>query len=256
MLPIIYFQYYACWCLGDFRSQCISRYGIDQSRSIPSPSEELNRFTLLILLPHLQEANELNNECKNAKAHIDGLVQERRNSIANALELHLSCTYPSISFSPKKRNSIYRVKTMYWWENTWLLKVPGDVPKLPGNTRTEQQILRSPALNILLHVGCSFTDWCLDKMWEILQTTKQVVAHEMLQYKEVWPNAPPFAGDLSKFFIFSLKFVNLLPVGYFSTNGNASPLSEYSRYLFLVWKVHSSLSAKQPHNNLWGVPQV
>ena len=28
--------------------------------------------------------------------NIDGLVQERRNSIANALELHLSCTNPSI----------------------------------------------------------------------------------------------------------------------------------------------------------------
>ena len=28
--------------------------------------------------------------------HISGLVQERRNSIANALELRLSCTYPSI----------------------------------------------------------------------------------------------------------------------------------------------------------------
>ena len=28
--------------------------------------------------------------------HVDGLVQERRNSIANALELRLSCTNPSI----------------------------------------------------------------------------------------------------------------------------------------------------------------
>ena len=28
--------------------------------------------------------------------HIDGLVQERRNSIANALELRLSCTNPWI----------------------------------------------------------------------------------------------------------------------------------------------------------------
>ena len=27
---------------------------------------------------------------------MDGLVQERRNSIANALELHISCTNPSI----------------------------------------------------------------------------------------------------------------------------------------------------------------
>ena len=30
--------------------------------------------------------------------HFHGLVQERRNSIANALELHLSCINPSISF--------------------------------------------------------------------------------------------------------------------------------------------------------------
>ena len=29
---------------------------------------------------------------------IDGLVQERRNSIANALELRLSCTWPIIMF--------------------------------------------------------------------------------------------------------------------------------------------------------------
>ena len=28
------------------------------------------------------------------KKQVDGLVQERRNSIANALELHISCTNP------------------------------------------------------------------------------------------------------------------------------------------------------------------
>ena len=28
--------------------------------------------------------------------HLDGLVQERRNSTVNALDLHLSCTNPSI----------------------------------------------------------------------------------------------------------------------------------------------------------------
>ena len=32
----------------------------------------------------------------NIDAYIDGLVQERRNSIATALELRLSCTNPSI----------------------------------------------------------------------------------------------------------------------------------------------------------------
>ena len=31
-----------------------------------------------------------------SQTHVDGLVQERRNSIAKALELRLSCTNPSI----------------------------------------------------------------------------------------------------------------------------------------------------------------
>ena len=37
--------------------------------------------------------------------HIDGLVQEKCNSIANALELHLSCTNPSISYNDILRTS-------------------------------------------------------------------------------------------------------------------------------------------------------
>ena len=35
----------------------------------------------------------------DSKTCVDGLVQERRNSIANALELHLSCTNPSIWYA-------------------------------------------------------------------------------------------------------------------------------------------------------------
>ena len=43
MLPILQWQFHACWCTGDFRSQCISRHGINpQSRNIPfAASEEL-----------------------------------------------------------------------------------------------------------------------------------------------------------------------------------------------------------------------
>ena len=40
----------------------------------------------------------------NRKSYIEGLVQERRNSIANALELRLSWTKPSI-----------------WWTPTWFV---------------------------------------------------------------------------------------------------------------------------------------
>ena len=48
------------------------------------------------------------NHCNNTTSlcqwcHIDGLMQERRNSIANALELHLSCTNPSIYSSNEIR---------------------------------------------------------------------------------------------------------------------------------------------------------
>ena len=44
--------------------------------------------------------------------HFNGLVQERRNSIANALELRLSCANPSIygCISIYKKN-----KTVQWW---------------------------------------------------------------------------------------------------------------------------------------------
>ena len=43
----------------------------------------------------------------NVSQYVDGLVQERRNSIANALELLLSCTNPSIDgVMQERRNSI------------------------------------------------------------------------------------------------------------------------------------------------------
>ena len=41
MLSVLHSQYRACWCSGDFRSQGISRHGIDpKSRNIPSPASE------------------------------------------------------------------------------------------------------------------------------------------------------------------------------------------------------------------------
>ena len=49
--------------------------------------------------------------------HYDGLMQERRNSIANALELRLSCTNPSISLSnvlvPKGDNPLFEPVMTY-----------------------------------------------------------------------------------------------------------------------------------------------
>ena len=41
MLSFLHSQYHACWCTGNFRSQCISRHGVDlQNWNIPSPTSE------------------------------------------------------------------------------------------------------------------------------------------------------------------------------------------------------------------------
>ena len=44
---VLHSQYYACWCTGNFRSQCISKHGIDpQTWNIPFPAT--------LLLQHIQ----------------------------------------------------------------------------------------------------------------------------------------------------------------------------------------------------------
>ena len=59
---------------------------------------------------------------------IDGLMQERCTSIANALELHLSCTHPSrwenssaMKSSPKYYAELYSTWTMKIWWNILLI---------------------------------------------------------------------------------------------------------------------------------------
>ena len=46
------------------------------------------------LVLNRQKAVTLTKDCNHPRSHIDDLVQERHNSVANALELCLSCTKP------------------------------------------------------------------------------------------------------------------------------------------------------------------
>ena len=48
--------------------------------------------------------------------HFDGLVQERRNSIANALELRLSCTNPLILCLIDNKEDTCITSTAHWHE--------------------------------------------------------------------------------------------------------------------------------------------
>ena len=63
-------------------------------------------------------------ECNH---HINGLVEERCNSIANALELHLSCTNPSIS-----SNQFCEFKNLFpvcFWVQMWVVLIwPESIP--------------------------------------------------------------------------------------------------------------------------------
>ena len=59
-----------------------------------------------------QQFVELNHEEEIKKLYIDGLVQERRNSSALAMELRLSSTKPS-TFLPWPHESLIRTKKSY-----------------------------------------------------------------------------------------------------------------------------------------------
>ena len=63
-------------------------------------------------------------ECKRRKIQIDGLVQERRNSSALAMELRHSCTNPS---------KCRRLLTLLNLKYIWLTLVKS--PKISGRTQ-------------------------------------------------------------------------------------------------------------------------
>ena len=67
MLSVVHSQYHGCWCPGDFRSQGISRHGIDPlSRNIPSPaSEELT--TICVGIRYMFLKNEFSMARVNAE---------------------------------------------------------------------------------------------------------------------------------------------------------------------------------------------
>ena len=54
--------------------------------------------------------------------HIDGLVQERRNSSALAMELLLSCTNPLIRFNLTKYNELPLERNLKIINNTAMLR--------------------------------------------------------------------------------------------------------------------------------------
>ena len=84
MLPVLHSQYHACWCTGGFRSQCISRHGIDpQSRNIPSPVSD----ELIKIQQFASEKRTGNSICKMATIFsLLGCVTENINNLVVSTE--------------------------------------------------------------------------------------------------------------------------------------------------------------------------
>ena len=59
--------------------------------------------------------------CNTIKTHFNGLAQERRNSITNALQLRLSCTNPPFILPRWTSVHIQHIKQLPWnkWSNFW-----------------------------------------------------------------------------------------------------------------------------------------
>ena len=111
------------------------------------------------------------------RSHIDGLVQERRNSTANALELRLSCTNPSISW----RHYVFAI---FLWilpgVPTLLLHTLWDAPQRPVAVRS--RYLRAFRSRLLTRGGGPFLQMAGSK--PPTQTWRSQVL-----YGRVWGNA-------------------------------------------------------------------
>ena len=86
------------------KSESSDSVGLQPYNSVSSSEHERQyqpqSFAGLHIEDVLQENEEL--KVKVSYLHIDGLMQERRNSVANGLELRLSCTNPSILYTYNK----------------------------------------------------------------------------------------------------------------------------------------------------------
>ena len=77
-------------------------------------------------------------------SHIDGLVQERRNSIANTLELSLSCTKPSIYCNSNIRYWQQRVNYGEQDNTTQIAKFMRPTWGPPGSSRPQMGPMLAP----------------------------------------------------------------------------------------------------------------
>ena len=111
-LPYWQWRITLCFCLLWGRistASAIVRKMIDNANLFPSPK---NKFTTSSSPQGLVFAQ----QCPHHG--IDGLMQERRNSVAYVLELRLSCTNPSISWYPMPWDAKLWTWAMAWWKMT------------------------------------------------------------------------------------------------------------------------------------------
>ena len=117
-------------------------------------------------------------------SHVDGLVQERRNSSALAMELHLSCTNPSmwitvqwyyskVSFSPN--TAAAGESTL--WIYTLIARLMGPTLGPSGADRTQVGPMLAPWTLLSGHLRI-----IVDQIWQF----SQICYHYALLYILLW----------------------------------------------------------------------
>ena len=120
-------------------------------------------------------------------SHINGLVHERHNSIANTLELRLFCTNPLISDKIKKEMSEALVTTNYFaagWSER--LRIPWVTRALSQNKDSLTSI-RTPIVKIwwsYLYNGDIYTGKMASLYWDSPRAHFQSITEEGLSHGE------------------------------------------------------------------------
>ena len=117
---------------------------------------------------------------------MDGLVQERRNSSALALELRLSCTYSSKWWPNDADVNLFRV---YKWEPNLVITVPADSPTTKDATRllADTELATTLVINVFILV------------WKELSLVNTMAADDLANHEAKASTAMLLNTDYSSF---------------------------------------------------------
>ena len=123
LIPCLYY-YYKTWPDTFIAMTALYQFVrvVENSAGLPLSGwiffRKLQKYICILIISQNWNTIGSWNPCQwKTRTHFDGLVQERCNSIANALELHLSCTYPLIYQAQSRPSQVHHQP---WFDKYYL----------------------------------------------------------------------------------------------------------------------------------------